>query len=81
MKETLPKDTLIPVLFYERCRKHGAIVQAREHSPLTARGMIQVLVTSDLQLALEDMEGVSAEERRLRAEGEDPLTEEGAARR
>ena len=25
MKETLPKDTLIPVLFYERCRKHSAI--------------------------------------------------------
>ena len=42
--------------------------------------MIQVLVTSDLQLALEDMESVSAEERRLRAEGEDPLPEEGAAR-
>ena len=56
-------------------------LQPREHSPLTARGMIQVLVTSDLQLALEDMEGVSAEERRLRAEGEVPLTEEGAARR
>ena len=25
-------------------------MQPREHSPLTARGMIQVLVTSDLQL-------------------------------
>ena len=56
-------------------------LQRREHSPLTAGGMIQILVTSDLQLALENMESVSAEERRLRAEGEVPLTEEGATRR
>ena len=53
-------------------------LQRREHSPLTAGGMIQILVTSDLQLALENMESVSAEEHRLRAEREVPLTEEGA---
>ena len=56
-------------------------LQRREHPPLTAAGMIQILVTCDLQLALGSMESVSAEERRLRAEGEVPLTEEGAARR
>ena len=33
---------------------------------------------ADLQLALENMESVSAEEHRLRAEREVPLTQEGA---